>query len=118
ADRALELFNLIADTVEGKIHPTMGVFDCRMIGLFYPTQEPMQSYVAKMKALEGKDGVLSVSLAHCFRWGDVPDLGAKTLVVTDSNSAHTAELAEQLGRELYAMRDVVYPHYLSIDDAL
>ncbi len=92
ADRALELFNLIADTVEGKIHPTMGVFDCRMIGLFYPTAEPMKSYVARMKALEGKNGVLSVSLAHCFPWGDVPDLGAKTLVVTDNNPAQAAQL--------------------------
>ncbi|MBZ0290367.1 MAG: M81 family metallopeptidase, partial [Anaerolineae bacterium] len=118
ADRAVELFNLIADTVEGKVKPTMGVFDCRMIGLFYPTQEPMKSYVAKMKALEGKDGVLSVSLAHCFPWGDVPDLGAKTLVVTDNNPGQAAQLAEQLGRELYAMRDTVYPRYLGIDAAL
>ncbi len=118
ADRALELFNLIADTVEGKIHPTMGVFDCRMIGLFYPTAEPMKSYVARMKALEGKNGVLSVSLAHCFPWGDVPDLGAKTLVVTDNNPAQAAKLADNLGRELYAMRSEVYPRYQGIDAAL
>lgn len=118
AERAVELFNLTADAAQGKIHPTMGVFDCRMIGLFYPTAEPMKSYVARMKALEGKDGVLSVSLAHCFPWGDVPDLGAKTLVVTDNNPAQAAQLAEQLGRELYNMRDRVYPRYLSIDAAL
>ncbi len=118
AERAVELFNLTADAAQGKIHPTMGVFDCRMIGLFYPTAEPMKSYVAKMKALEGKDGVLSVSLAHCFPWGDVPDLGAKTLVVTDNNPAQAAQLAEQLGRELYDMRDRVYPRYLTIDAAL
>lgn len=118
ADRAIELFNLIADTVQGKIHPTMGVFDCKMIGLFYPTAEPMKSYVARMKALEGKDGVLSVSLAHCFPWGDVPELGAKTLVVTDNNEQQATELAEKLGRELYAMRKTVYPRYLGIDAAL
>lgn len=117
-DRGFELFNLIADTVDGKIRPTMGVFDCKMIGLFYPTAEPMKSYVARMKALEGKDGVLSVSLAHCFPWGDVPDLGAKTLVVTDNDPQKAAELAERLGRELYAMRKTAYPRYLSIDDAL
>ncbi len=118
ADRAVELFNLIADTVEGKISPTMGVFDCKMIGLFYPTQEPMHSYVERMNALEGKDGVLSVSLAHCFPWGDVPELGAKTLVVTDNNADQATKLAEQLGRELYDMRHEVYPNYLGIDAAL
>ena len=25
-----------------------------------------------MKALEGKDGIISVSLGHGFPWGDVP----------------------------------------------
>lgn len=71
-----------------------------------------------MKALEGKNGVLSVSLAHCFPWGDVSDLGAKTLVVTDNNPAQAAKLAEDLGRELYAMRGEVYPRYQGIDAAL
>lgn len=118
AERAVELFNLIAAAAQGTIHPTMGVFDCHMIGLFYPTQEPMKSYVARMKALEGKDGVLSVSLAHCFPWGDVPDLGAKTLVVTDHNPAQAEALATELGLELYAMRHSVYPRYLGIDAAL
>ncbi|MCA0458748.1 MAG: M81 family metallopeptidase [Chloroflexi bacterium] len=118
ADRALELFNLIADTAQGKIKPTMGVFDCKMIGLFYPTQEPMKSFVDKMKSLEGKNGVLSVSLAHCFPWGDVKDLGAKTLVVTDNNTAQAADLAKALGLELYGLRHTVYPRYLGIDAGL
>jgi len=118
ADRAIELFKLIMDTVEGKIRPTMDFFDCRMIGLFYPTQEPMKGYVARMKALEGHDGVLSVSLGHCFPWGDVPDLGARTLVVTDNNLGQAQALAAQLGRELYAMRKTAYPRYLSMDAAL
>ncbi len=117
-ERGRELVTVIMDSAEGRIHPTMGVFDCRMIGLFYPTHEPMKGYVDRMKALEGKDGVLSVSLAHCFPWGDVPDLGVKTLVVTDSNPAQAAALAEKLGRELYALRESVYPNYLSIDAAL
>ncbi len=118
AERAQELFKIIMDTVEGRVRPTMALFDCRMIGLFYPTQEPMKGYVARMKALEGHDGVLSVSLGHCFPWGDVPDLGARTLVVTDNNPELARTLAAQLGRELYALRHSVYPRYLSMDDAL
>ncbi len=117
-ERGRELCNLIAEAAQGKIRPTMGVFDCRMIGLFYPTQEPLKSYVARMTALEGKDGVLSVSLAHCFPWGDVADLGVKTLVVTDNNALQAAALAEKLGREFYDLRETIYPNYLSIDDAL
>lgn len=118
AERGIELFNLIALAIEGRVRPTIGTFDCQMIGLFYPTAEPMKSFVARMKALEGKYGVLSVSLAHCFPWGDVPDLGAKMLVVTDNDPVQAATVAEMLGRELYAMRQTVYPRYLGIDAAL
>lgn len=117
-ERAVELFNLIVDAVEGKVKPTQALFDCGMIGLYYPTQEPIKSYVDKIKALEGHDGVLSISFGHGFPWGDVPDLGSKIVVITNDDAQGAAELAESLGRELYAMRATAVPQYLSIDDAL
>ena len=117
ADRAVELFDLIVDTVEGRVKPTMSLFDTGMIALYYPTQEPMKSYVDKLRALEREEGVLSVSLGHGFPWGDVPDLGTKTLVITNNDPAAASELAESLGRELYAMREQAVPHYYGIDDA-
>ena len=118
ADRAVELFNLIVQTVEGKIKPTMALYDTGMIALYYPTVDPMRSYVDKMSALEGKDGVLSVSLGHGFPWGDVPDLGTKTLVVTDNDAQGAEELAQSLGQELWAMRDTAVPFFYDIDGAL
>ncbi|MEP7293963.1 MAG: M81 family metallopeptidase, partial [Chloroflexota bacterium] len=118
AERAVELFNLIMDTVDGKAKPTMALYDTGMIALYYPTQEPLKSYVDRLRALEGSDGVLSVSLGHGFPWGDVPDLGTKTLVVTNDDSAGAQELAESLGRELYAMRAQALPYYYDIDGAL
>lgn len=118
AERAVELFNVIMDTVEGKVKPTMALFDCGMISLYYPTQEPTKSFKEKMSALEGKDGVLSVSLGHGFPWGDVPGLGTKMLVVTNNDSAGAEELAESLGREFYAMRAEVTPRFYDIDGVL
>ncbi len=118
ADRAVELFNLIVQTVEGKIKPTMALYDTGMIALYYPTVDPMRAYVDKMSALEGKDGVLSVSLGHGFPWGDVPDLGTKTLVVTDNDAQDAEELAQSLGQELWAMRDTAVPFFYDIDGAL
>ena len=79
-DRAEDLFNLIRDASEGKTMPTMSIFDCRMIGLYLTTVEPMRSFVDDMQEMEGKNGILSVSLAHCFPWSDVPTCGAKALV--------------------------------------
>jgi microcystin degradation protein MlrC len=118
AARAIELFNLIADTVEGKVKPTMAAYDCRMVALYYPTQEPTRSFVDKLYALEGSDGILSLSLGHGFPWGDVPDLGTKMIAITDNDMTQAEELAQALGREFYAMREQVLPRYYSIDEAI
>ncbi|TDP73031.1 M81 family metallopeptidase [Roseateles toxinivorans] len=37
----------------------------------------MISFVKRMQAVEGRDGLLLVSLGHGFPWGDVPESGAK-----------------------------------------
>lgn len=36
----------------------------------------MRGFVDRMKAMEGNDGVLSISIGHGFYLGDVPELGA------------------------------------------
>lgn len=117
-ERAIELFHIIADAVAGKTKPVTALYDCGMIGVYHTTQEPVKSFVAKMQALEGKDGVLSVSLGHGFPWGDVPDLGTRMLVVTDNQPEKGAALAQALGEAFYAMRDYVQPTYVTIDAAL
>src|SRR3546814_17963040 len=90
----------------------MAAFDCRMIGIYHTTREPMRGFVDRMSALEGKDGILSVSVVHAFPWADVPDLSTRLLVVADGAGAKAAALAEKLGRELYALRGTTAPDYL------
>lgn len=117
-ERAEELFQIIADAAAGKTKPVTSLYDCQMIGVYHTTREPVKSFVTKMKTLEGKAGVLSVSLGHGFPWGDVPDLGTRVLVVTDNQPEKGAALAKQLGNEFYALRDRVQPTYHTIDEAL
>lgn len=117
-ERAVELFQIIADAVAGRTKPVTSLYDCGMIGVYHTTQEPVKSFVAKLQALEGQDGVLSISLGHGFPWGDVPDLGTRVLVVTDDQPAKGAALAKELGEAFYAMRDHVQPTYHPIDAAL
>jgi len=63
----------------------MALFGCRMIGI-YPTEvEPMRSFVDDMLAAEARGDVLSLSLAHGFPWGDVPEMGAKLIAITDDD---------------------------------
>jgi microcystin degradation protein MlrC len=118
AERAEELLDLLDATARGEVKPTTSLFDCRMIGAYHTTREPMRSYVDRLQALEGRDGVLSISVAHSFPWGDVPAMGTKIWVITDDRQAHGDQLAERLGRELYEMRKALRPDYLTIEEAL
>jgi microcystin degradation protein MlrC len=117
-ERGEELFTIIADAAQGKVKPVNALADCGMIGVFHTSHPPVRAIVNRMAALEGKDGVLSVSLGHGFPWGDVADLGTRVVVVTDNRGEHGQRLAEQLAAEVFAQRDTLQPTYLSIDEAL
>lgn len=117
-ERAGELFAIVAAAAEGRTRPTMATFDCRMIGLYPTTIEPMAGFVRKLESLEGRDGVLSVSIAHGFPWGDVSAQGTRVLVVTDGDEADGKPLATSLGRELRGLRDRIEPPWLPLPDAL
>ncbi|MSP48347.1 MAG: M81 family peptidase [Alphaproteobacteria bacterium] len=112
------LFDIIADTLDGKVRPHQALFDCRTIGLYPTTYEPMKGFVARMRAMEGKSGVLSLSLGHGFPWGDVREVGTKMLVVTDDRPEAGRRLAEKLGREVYAMRKEIEPPWLDLEPAI
>lgn len=117
-ERALELYRIVVDTAQGRLRPTTAVFDCRMVGLWHTTGEPMASFVKRMQSFEGRDGVLSVSLGHGFAWGDVADNGARLWVVTDDDLPRAQALAEQLGREFWALRDATRPVFCTVDEAI
>lgn len=117
-ERAVELLSLCVDAARRRIRPVRSVFDCRMIAILHTTREPMRGFVDRLKALEGRDGVLSISIAHGFPWGDVPGLGTRVLVVTDDRRADGDALAERLGRELIGLRDALLPHYADADAAI
>jgi microcystin degradation protein MlrC len=107
-ERAREVAELVIACAEGRVRPAMASFDCRMVGAYPTTKEPMRGFVvSRLSGSEQLDGVLSVSLAHGFPFSDVPRLGANMLVVTDGDAGRAAELAEELGREFSALRELV-----------
>ena len=118
AERARELFTLIAEALEGKTRPVIGWFDCRMAGVFHTTRQPMRGFVDRVAALEGRDGVLSVSIAHGFPWADVADMGSKIIVVTDGDRDKADRLAAELGREFFTLRAQTQPPYITLDAAM
>ena len=113
--RGEEVVELTLRAARGEIKPVMSLYDCRMIGSFPTTMQPMRAFVDKMSSLEGKDGVLSVSAAHCFPYADVPEMGARILVITDNRREDGDRLAKALGDEFFAMRGKTLPPYHTPD---
>ena len=98
-ERAEDVLDLVLRTIRGEISPVMSLYDCRQIGS-YPTTLPlMRAFVDRIKAMEGKDGVLSISIGHCFPYADVPELSGRILVITDGDKAKADRLATEIGEE-------------------
>jgi len=117
-ERGMELVDICAAQVEGKVKPVAAMVDCDMIVTVHTSRQPARGFVERMQSLEGKDGVLSVSLTHGFSWGDVPEMGTKLLVYTDGDAAKAQALARQLADEVIAMRDALTVPYPGIDASL
>lgn len=118
SDRAEDIFTLATDAATGKTRPVMRDWDCRII-LAMPTPAgPMRAFVDEMQAREGHDGILSLSIAHGFPWGDHPRVGARALAICDGDADHATKVAQQLGRDLYALRHVLNSDTPGIEHAL
>jgi len=118
AERGEEMVDLTLRAIRREIKPVKSVFDCRTIQSFPTSIQPMRGLVDKIMALEGKNRVLSVSIAHCFYYGDAPECGARILVLTDDAKQHGDRLAEEVGRELIALREQAAPAEYSVDGAI
>lgn len=116
-DRAVELFNLIADTLEGRVKPVMAIFDCRMVDLVDDTHEPMKSFLETIYAREREPGILSISPVHGCPLADIPDMGSKMLVITDDDLDLAVNTAQELGLLFYEIRGQQF-QYLDIETAL
>ena len=118
AERAKDLFELCRRTAKGEVKPVMAKFDVPMLGNFPTTREPLRSFVDETAAMEGKDGILSVSLIHGFAWADFPEMGASVVVVADGDSAKAKALAETLGKRFFNMREKIASPLVSLEPAL
>ena len=116
--RAEDLTALCLRAARKEIAPVAAVFDCRMIGGYMSSREPGRSFVDRLFALEGRDGILSVSVIHGFQAADVYDVGTKVLVYGDGDGKAAAALADSLGRELIGWGDAGVPVHLKTAEAV
>jgi microcystin degradation protein MlrC len=116
--RAEQLFDLCLRAQRGEIKPVMYKFNVPMLGAFPTTREPLRSFVDETTRMEGKDGILSVSLVHGFAWSDFPEMGASVVVVADGDMTKAKALAETLGKRFFNMREQIESPRLELDEAL
>ncbi len=113
-ERADDVLTLVLATLRGQIKPVTSVYDCRQIQSYPTTIQPMRGLVDRIMAMEGKDGILSVSIAHCFPYGDVAEIGTRVLVIADGDKQKADALATKLGEELVSLRGKTRPQYFDV----
>ena len=121
-ERALELVDLCQAKAEGRVQPRAAVADTGGLVVMHTSRQPARGFVDRIQAMEGKDGILSISISHGFPWGDVPDMGTKVLVYSDArvdaDGTRGAALARKLADELTALRHDLEVPMPGIDQAL
>jgi microcystin degradation protein MlrC len=117
-ERAEELVELCTATYNETIRPVAALVDSGVIVPFHTTREPARSFVDRIKSLEGKDGILSISIVHGFATGDVPNMGTKVLVYADSEAGRARTLANKLAEEIRSMKETLLPAYPSAVEAV
>ncbi|MFI5013244.1 MAG: M81 family metallopeptidase [Hyphomicrobiales bacterium] len=117
-ERAEDMLDILLKTLRGQAKPVMSLYDCRQIQSYPTTLPVMRAFVDRMKAMEGKDGILSISIGHCFPYADVPELGGRILVVMDGDKQKGDALAIRIGEEFVSMRGKTMPDYYGVDDGI
>jgi microcystin degradation protein MlrC len=117
--RAEDLVDLALRAARGEIRPKMGLFDCRRIGGGYMTSQPAgREFVDRIAAMEGRDGILSISIGHGFHAADVPEVGSKVLVIADGDQAKADALARRIGLDFIAMGRAGIPPHVKPEDVV
>lgn len=113
-DCGVELVEKCARIARKEIRPVPHLADAGMVSLIRTTTEPGLSIVARQRAMEKEQGVISVSIAQGFPWADVPEMGSRVLVYTDANAPLAQQLAEGFAAHLFDLREELSPPMLSV----
>ena len=117
-ERAEEILDLVLRTIRGEIKPVSSVFDCQQLGSYRTTLTLMRQLVDDIIAMEGHDNILSISICHSFPYADVPELGARILVIVDGDKAAADRVATLVGERLIALRGRSMPEYFEVEAGL
>jgi microcystin degradation protein MlrC len=121
AERGVEAAEMIARTVRNEICPSMAI---HQLPMFWSTRcqvtahPPMDEVIARMHDMEGRPGILSITIATGFPWADVPEVGGSVIVVAENNPELAQQTADEFAGWIWERKERWYSPPLSVRDAL
>lgn len=116
--RLREAFDLVRRLCRGEIAPVIRFVPCPLVGLWITTNPEMRTLVLDMLALEARLGILSVSLAHGFPWGDITEATAGAWCIADGDAALAESGAREIAERFWEIREAAQTNYISMREAV
>lgn len=120
-DRGREAADLMVGTLKGDFSPTMAM---RKLPLIWSVSQqvtahpPMDEVMRRAHSLEGRPGILCVTVSTAFPYADVPEVGASVIVVTDNDRKLAQSTADELGAWIWEHRERWYARPLPVREAI
>lgn len=116
--RLQELYRICLRVLSGEIRPAAALIDCGMVGVWPTSHEPIRSLVDRISCREAQTPIVSIGFAHGFPWGDVPEAGARVLVLTNDALDVAESTAMTIADDIWTLRDSARIETVSVNAAL
>lgn len=101
------------------LKPTMAWRKLDMIFPYVPTSHPpIIPLLTEAQSYRKKDGFIDVTICHGFFPSDIYEQGASIISITNGDMAAAQAAADDMGDKVFAARDSLPRHFLTIDQAL
>lgn len=120
-ERAYESADLLLRQLRKEIFPTSFIATPPLVAniLKQGTSDPVMADLLSMAAQEAKrPGVLSVSVVEGYPYSDVPQMGMSFISITNNDPSLAKEVAENISRYAWTLRQELNGTATPIDDAL
>jgi microcystin degradation protein MlrC len=102
AQRAWEMLPVLRNIARGAVRPLTRARRIPASGVFPTPDEPMRSFVVRLREAQSRPGVLMISANHGFEGSDTPFTAASVIVTTDDDEALADEVAEEIAADFLA----------------
>jgi microcystin degradation protein MlrC len=121
ADTGRRAMELLLDAVRGTVDPVMAVERPPVVA-YGPKQNtregPMTDVMARARALEDRDGLLTVNVFPGFEAADVPSMGFSVPVVADGDPDAAREAAREVAEMVWERRETFVGDYPGAEEAV